>query len=116
MQRLTAAARETRYHPERFLPAPAPAEAAKLAADKAYWITATGPRSVARERARSIRHINEQLQPWVRDVRAQLTQNRSEALAALAREAILGSREYPFPLYPNQILENFLLAIVPASV
>jgi hypothetical protein len=110
--------RELTYHPERYADLSAsrtPEEAARLenlVASKDRWIHFNADESGA-EVDRKARHVhievlNRALQPWVEARRVQALAQRERIAQALRDEAILGSREYAFCLYPEETLVPLL--------
>jgi hypothetical protein len=85
------------------------AVAARIA-EKRAWIGTPQTPANAAARFRSIRRANEDLQPYVAKRREELLRRRSELAARLRADAILGSREYAFCLYPEEKLRTLLLA------
>jgi hypothetical protein len=125
LRRVEQQLRRLQWHPERFFEAlggedgvcrdragSADREAAlQLAAQKRRWIDTQPTPELARTRCREIRRINEALQSHVACLRDRW-QRQAELLAAAVRaQKILGSREYSFCLYPEEILRDFLLEI-----
>lgn len=117
--------RELTYHPERFADLSAsrtPDQAARLEnliASKDRWVHFDADESGA-EVDRKARHVhievlNRALQPWVEQKRAQALAERERIAHTLRAEAILGSREYAFCLYPEETLVPLLKALAAAS-
>jgi len=105
--------RDIRFHPEvhlddNCLDQP---EVAELVALKQRWIAATPEKKQLRQRHRDIKSVNDSLQPCLRQRREQLEQERSQLVAALRNEGILRSREYAFCLFPQHVLDDWLLDI-----
>jgi hypothetical protein len=104
--------RELEFHPERYL------DLGQLSADDAQrvdelvsakrrWIETLQTPENARERCRTIRGVNEALQPWLADARRQLLARREQAARRSRAEAVLRWREYAFCLYPEETLREF---------
>lgn len=102
--------RDLTWHPECALDweslADRPAAEALVAA-KRRWIETPPTPENARTRFREIRRINSALRPWLEQKRRALEAQRAELVEALRAEAILGSREYAFCLYPAETLRDF---------
>lgn len=111
--------RELTFHPERFI-GPAARESAPLTAkdmhSAADW-TAIKQRAIeglftsttAQARCRTIREANAALQAWVADLRRDRESLRESLTDRMRAEAVLGSREYGFPIFPTSVLRDFLL-------
>jgi hypothetical protein len=116
--------RELTYHPERFIDAAAePARCERCSGSSAkgeigeprrsievkrHWIATPKTPDNAAVRHSAISSANRALQPWVADRREKM-RDEIEHLGRQARgEAILGSREYSFCLYPESLLRDFL--------
>jgi hypothetical protein len=110
--------RELAYHPERHADLSAsrtPEQAARLEnliSSKDRWVHFDADESGA-ELDRKARHVhievlNRALQPWVESKRAEALAQRERIAQALRAEAILGSREYAFCLYPEETLVPLL--------
>jgi hypothetical protein len=88
---------------------------AELIAAKTRWIRTPQTRENARTRYQEIRRINEALQPWVAPMRERLLKERQRAGRAMKAEAVLGSREYGFCLFPEKTLRDFLFSLLPKN-
>jgi hypothetical protein len=106
--------RALRFHPERFIERNGPAgpddssRAREIIAAKRQWIETPKTPDNARLRHLAITAANEALQPFVADTRRQI-ENQCVELRHLQRsEAILGSRDYAFCLYPRRHFEKLL--------
>ncbi len=102
--------RDLTWHPETALEWEAIADrpaAEALVAAKRRWIETPPAPDNARTRFREIRRINAALQVWLEPKRRALEARRAELVEALRAEAILGSREYAFCLYPAEALRQF---------
>lgn len=102
--------RELTWHPEHALDWDTlcdRAAAEALVAVKRRWIETPQTPENARTRFREIRRINAALQAWLQQKRQALESRRAQLLEALRGEAILGSREYAFCLYPAEMLHDF---------
>lgn len=107
--------RELEFHPEKYLdsgalPDDAATDVRRHVGEKQRWIATPATRETARERCRSIRQANEALQPYLADRRRELLARRDDYARRLPAEAVLSWREYAFPLYPERLLREFLLA------
>lgn len=109
--------RELAYHPERFLDGSSSSAknspAAALIAEKLGWIETPQTRENAKRRCRSIRNINERLQPWLANLRLNLEHQRDLALAESRKDRILHWREYAFSLYPEKAIREFFESLLP---
>jgi hypothetical protein len=108
--------RELEFHPERYIDATGNGQAegaVQWIARKREAIASTPTPTTARSRCRTIRGVNNALQPWVDEQRKQLLAERDQIIHWLRAKAILASREYAFCLYPEQSLRNFMLAFPP---
>jgi hypothetical protein len=112
---LAAQVRELTYHPERFLQASSGGnkEVESLLAAKEHWIHAPPTPRSAHTRWRSLRQINESLQPWLSDRRRRLAELQTAAAETIRAERILAWREYGFCLYPEAHLRDFLASLLP---
>ncbi len=112
---LAAQVRELTYHPERFLQASSRGnrEIESLLAAKERWIHAPTTPASAHTRWRSLRQINESLQPWLSDRRRRLAELQTAAAETICEERILAWREYGFCLYPEAHLRDFLAGLLP---
>ena len=121
LHRLDQQLRGLIYHPERHVDCSAERDPSargtlsSLIETKQQWIATVQTRENARQRCQSIRQVNEALQPWVEEPRRQLEQQRSVVTQRLRAEAVLGSREYSFCLYPERSLRDFMLEFQPAK-
>ena len=104
---IAAELRGLAFHPERFLDG-VQKRPASLIAEKRRWIKTAQTRENARQRCRTIRSVNEALQPWLEDRRKRLEERQSQLAQRIEAERVLGSREYAFVLYPEDALRRFL--------
>ena len=103
--------RHLTYHPERSL---ASEEAAarrddgvlELIEAKRHWIRTPQTPENAATRFAEFHRINAALQPSVAAERQALLERREQLTVALRSEAILASREYPFCLFPAEMLRR----------
>ncbi len=109
---LTQRQRELRYHPEKFLPNPA-TEAALLIAEKQAAIEAIQQRGIDADRHRQIDRANVALQAFVDDQHQALLEARRQHANGLRAEAVLGSREYSFCLFPEEFLHAGFQRLLP---
>jgi hypothetical protein len=106
--------REMTFHPERFADemkaktsgngSPSPEG---LIAEKRRLIETAQTVENAKGRCRSIRAINERLQPWLADFRSHHESRRESAVEEARRDKILSSREYAFCLFPEETIREF---------
>lgn len=82
----------------------------QLIAEKRRWVQKIAPPAQLAERHAALASINAELETYVSTRRAALLAERERAQQALGRQAILGSREYSFCLYPEATLRPWLLA------
>jgi hypothetical protein len=100
-------AREFRFHPERHL---ATSSAAKpLIDEKQKWIR--DDTSSPRQRHQAINRLNNTLTGLLREKQTQNAERTAQVVASLARERVLGSREYSFCLFSQATLQPLLLDI-----
>jgi hypothetical protein len=109
LQRLHGELNELIFHPEtRLLPtSDLPAAAREMIDLKKRWIEASkGKLSVEerRQRHRDITRANEALAPLVADTLQALEAQRERLLDARRDESVLGSREFSFCLFPEEML------------
>ena len=118
--------RELAYHPERFVDPPAgktrcercegqsrhgeTGEPGRSIESKREWIATPKTPENAPARHQAIRAANEALRPWVAERRETLGREIERLEGQARAEAILGSREYSFCLYPQDQLRDFLTA------
>jgi hypothetical protein len=101
--------RQLEFHPERFLAASVGnGDIGSWITEKKRWLETEPTVANARERCRAIRHANESMQPAVAALRDQWTTESDEMVQSLRTQAILASREYAFPLFPEVALTKFL--------
>ena len=81
----------------------------QLIADKRRWLRAEVPPEKLAERHRALAEINAALENYVSSRRAALSAERLRVEHELRRQAILGSREFSFCLYPEATLREWLL-------
>ncbi len=110
-RRIDREMRDLTYHPEQFLSGVQgiDAETAQFIAAKRQWIATAKTKENAAERHRAIVRSNEALQPAVASMREALQRKRGEVGQRLRAEDILASREFAFCLYPEKMLQDFLL-------
>jgi hypothetical protein len=108
--------RDLEFHPERWLdryadeiPAADRQRVDQLQRAKATWIATPQTRAGARERCQEIRAANQGLSHWTGRLRSAALERREALLQQQRAEAILGSREFAFCLFPEQTLRDFLL-------
>ncbi len=85
----------------------------ELIAAKQRWIQTPQVPENARTRCRTIRQLNEAMQPWVQSRRRQLQREAAETDRVLRAEAILASREFGFCLYPEKTFREFAARLLP---
>jgi hypothetical protein len=107
-RRIGAQLRDQAYHPERYLAVDGDAALAALVERKRQWIATEPTPENARQRCRSIRAANEQMQPYLEAERHQLLDERASIETSLRASAILASREYAFCLYPEAALRQLM--------
>ncbi len=112
--------RELVFHPEHYLDRELAGRRGELdqleeaVARKLAWIRAPIS-SGGKARHQGIVAANAVLARWVEPARAALASQQADAADAEAREAILGSREYAFCLFPEERLRSLLLELSGAS-
>jgi len=108
--------RRLTYHPEKFIDGAVSSsshEAARLIHEKQRWIETPQTPENARARCRSIRRINEALQPYVAGKRRELLSRHAEARRALRAEKVLGARDYAFCLHPERTFRELVDTVLP---
>ena len=101
-----------RYHPEAFFAGnDVSPEVERLLADKRAWIAEQPERGHGRDRQRALRSLNAELASRLGETAERLNAEHVELVERGRNEELLGSREYPWPWYPRETLQNFLLAI-----
>ena len=115
LRRIDRQLRELTFQPERHARAERGEESrlAQRVAEKARWIATPPTRETARTRFRAIRRTNAELQPFVAETRQSLLRERDEVLKRLRDNAVLSWREYPFCVYPEATLRQFLFDSLP---
>ncbi|NQU23751.1 MAG: hypothetical protein HQ567_20910, partial [Candidatus Nealsonbacteria bacterium] len=88
----------------------------ELISAKQRWIQTPQVPENARTRCRTIRQLNEAMQPWVQSRRQQLQQQAAKTERALHAEAILASREHGFCLVPEKTFREFAARLLPKDV
>ena len=107
------------HHPERYVDAANGdwAESCRnpteLITEKARWVETPQTSQNARLRCRTIRRINQALQPCVEARRRQLLRRQAETARALRAEEVLACREYGFCLFPEKTFRGFLNGLLP---
>jgi hypothetical protein len=120
LQRVESLLRELWYHPERHVVRSAPggispAEAIDLVSEKRRWVSMDLPQDQRAARHRAIGELNEQLRMRVAGQREKLLREQDRLMSALRHEAILGSREYAFCLFPEATLRGPLRELATPS-
>lgn len=101
--------RDMTYNPDRHLSEPYGPEVRKLIEDKRKAIASEGQTRDQRvERFRTIREINEALQPLVADARRSLQVERGKALTDLAWNRVVHNREFAFVLHSARRLHELM--------
>ncbi|MBL8830393.1 MAG: hypothetical protein JNM18_25680 [Planctomycetaceae bacterium] len=99
------------HHPETFIDiATASPEVRSLIEAKRRWVSITPTKATAAERCRAIREINVKLRESLATEFEQWPREHQRLIDQLASDEVLGSREYPWPWYPRETLQKFLLA------
>jgi hypothetical protein len=109
-RRLHHRARDLHYNPQRHLDTESrsrPEVAALVARKEALVREGPTERRGRRERFRQIREVSERLRSAVEGKLAAARQATDECEAAARANAILTRRDYPFVLYPEQVLRPF---------
>jgi len=106
--------REVRYHPENFVEALAfeSTEQSQVnfwVEQKKRWIQTAKTTSNAAQRHAQINAANVALQSWLLPQRQRLEQLLAATIAQTRKNQLLESRDYPFCLFPRDLLQNFLL-------
>jgi hypothetical protein len=104
---------ELAHHPEIFLSANSPGpQVESLTVEKRRWIGVAPTVENAKIRCHAIRRVNEQLQPYLGEVRQKLLDAGQAAAARVEAEKILRGRDYAFCLYPAETLRDFLARLL----
>jgi len=98
--------RELTYHPERYVPLNG--ETQPLVDQKRTWVHTPRTFENARARHARIQDANLRLQSWLEQERRQLVERRVQVAAGLRAQAVIGSREYAFCLYPERELRRLM--------
>lgn len=114
LSELRQALRGIRYHPECFvrelgLDSAGQSQVEQWVEQKKHWVQTAKTKSNAGERHAQIRAANDALQAWLQPQRQQLEQMLAATVAQTRTNTLLESREYPFCLFPREVLRNFLL-------
>jgi hypothetical protein len=97
--------RDLRYQPERFVDAAAPGP---LVAEKADWVRQQlASRAQRHRRFVRIRELNALLAAQVESRRQETERRLADLETQLQFRDILASREYPFCVYPADLLRDF---------
>ncbi|MAD81263.1 MAG: hypothetical protein CMJ50_10520 [Planctomycetaceae bacterium] len=105
LRELRQLARDFRFHPERYLEETRSTK--PLIEEKQKWIH--DDIASPRQRHEAISRLNNTLSGLLRKKQAQTAERSAHVAAALARERILGSREYSFCLFSQATLQPLLL-------
>jgi hypothetical protein len=114
VQQIDKLLRELRFKPEEHVnvaeqPTTERSRIEQLIAEKRRWLREEiAPAQLAKRHA-ALAEINATLENYVSSRRAELTAERLRVEAELKRQAILGSREFSFCLYPEASLRAWLL-------
>ena len=109
--------RELRYHPEAYLHQRALdrahvedwAQIEDWVAQKKRWVQTVKTLSNASERHVQIVAANQALQHWLQGRRKEIEHEQATTIAQTRTNQILELREYPFCLFPRDLLRKFLL-------
>jgi len=110
VQHLSQQRRDLWYNPQRHLnvSAASPTEVAQLVAEKQQWtVQGSGKRVAGLAGYRAIRRINRELRQRVRQRHLDVSQELQTAQRQLEANEVLGRRDYPFCLYPEETLKPF---------
>ncbi len=128
LTRLREQQRDLKWNPERWLDGSENPEVARLIDRKQQLIRehnerppTIGPdrqriRRENRQRHQELRSISDELSRWTRTQEVQLASEVERTKAELAANQVLRSREFPFILYPNETLRDFLTKSVADDV
>jgi hypothetical protein len=100
--------REIPYHPEAFMRDSASAVVRELSQEKQRWIEMQLPRGQRRARHDAIVDINARLTPYTEDIRRAWEQERDLLAARLKQEQLVGSREFSFCQFDDQLPDLLL--------
>ena len=109
------ALRDLRHNPGRYLDGSSPGVADWLEAKRSALSGSVETRAERAARSRSIRSLNEAIQPRTEGLRAGLLERRAEIRAGLRRNAVAQSREYSFVLHDRDRLRSALTSAVPRA-
>ena len=106
--------RELRYHPETLLdpnqfPTADQQQIQDLVHSKRQWVQTAKSMSNAAQRHAQIERANQLLQPWLAARQTEIRQELSRIASQNRANLLLESREYPFCLFPSELLRDFLL-------
>lgn len=110
--------RQLRYHPETRIPQVEldqneQTRADALVEEKRHWVQTAKTPANAAERHAGIEAANAALQPFLQSQRSELEAALAATVAQSRANQILESREYPFCLFPSELLRSFLLDFSP---
>jgi len=109
--------RDLHYNPDRHLTHELKEEPEAKALVRRKWKWIGRPRGETpferREIFVTIRQTNGQLEAKLHDVVDRARSDLTEARSALAADAVLGSREYAYCLFPQQLLRDFYSGVLP---
>lgn len=106
--------REMRFHPEVHVDAAVQSPAATeeilhWKSKKQGWVQTAKTEENCAERHAQINLANEKLQAWLAGQREKLERELEHTVAQTRTNQLLESREYPFCLFPRELLQSFLL-------
>lgn len=106
--------RELHYHPEKYVDsknfdADEQMKIERWIAQKTHWVQTPKSHENAAERHAQIVAANEALQHWLQTERETTERELTATVSQTRINRLLESREYPFCLYPRELLHDFLL-------
>ena len=106
--------RNLRYHPELIIDRDQLSEAQrlsfdKLSAEKNKWISLSKTPENCEQRHQAIEQVNRQLNELAVNRREEIVKELAELDHQLRADRLLESREYPFCLFPQATIQDFLL-------
>lgn len=98
--------RQLEFHAERFIDTENNPSAVSLIADKNELVLETVPKNQAKAHRNAIADLDLQLQPFVATQKTNLQQQLDEMSDHLQANRILGSREYSYCLFPQDVVNS----------
>jgi hypothetical protein len=117
LRRIDGTLRDVRFNPDRHLAdgQVSSPEIAALVREKGEWLARELPKGQRQARHKGIAEINRRLAPLLAPQCQRLLAERERLAAELRAARLLGSREFSFCLFPEEILRPLLLELSAAS-